>query len=85
MRDENEFDLASWGREAARRSTISDQMAQETGLWKMADEIERLRAALIERDGGVHDQDCKALRDHGPKACTCGHDEVVRLTQKEGK
>lgn len=42
-----------------------------------ADRIERLEKLLGERDGGAHDHDCKALRDHGPQVCNCGHVEVA--------
>jgi hypothetical protein len=37
-------------------------------------DIERLRALLIERDGGTHDPDCRS--NYGRK-CNCGHDAVV--------
>lgn len=37
-----------------------------------------LRALLINRDGGSHDEDCKARRyANSDGLCNCGHDEVV--------
>jgi hypothetical protein len=41
-----------------------------------------LYAALIERDGGAHDKDCKALRDWGSYVCTCGHDHAQAALAK---
>ena len=48
-------------------------------------EVARLRdrdrvlvVALINRDGGSHDEDCKARRyGNSDRLCNCGHDEVV--------
>lgn len=48
-------------------------------------EVARLRdrervlvGALINRDGGSHDEDCKARRyGNSDRLCNCGHDEVV--------
>ena len=41
--------------------------------------IADLEALLRERDGGIHDNDCKIWRyiQTPPFHCTCGHDAVV--------
>lgn len=46
----------------------------------------RLREALIERDGGRHDPDCKSQWSHsGYKyLCNCGHDEVLTALSQDG-
>ena len=45
-------------------------------------------AALVkaarERDGGVHDSDCKINRTNNP-VCNCGHDKLSALLQSEGE
>ncbi len=41
------------------------------------DEIERLRAMLRDRDGGVHDEDCRMSMNYLKRPCRCGHEEVA--------
>lgn len=46
--------------------------------------LNEAREVLIQRDGGVHDQDCKANRLSGLPLCTCGHVGVVEFLDKTG-
>ena len=47
-------------------------------------ENQRLREALIERDGGSHDSDCKIYR-MAIRKCTCGHDLAQQALNEESK
>ncbi|RWR13435.1 hypothetical protein [Paenirhodobacter populi] len=40
-------------------------------------QTDALVAAAIERDGGTHDEDCKAMLNREPCICTCGRDELM--------
>lgn len=53
--------------------------------FEAADEIERLRALLRDRDGGVHDQDCGLIMQHLYRPCRCGHEEVAEYFAALGK
>ena len=59
---------------------LADQRATDltAEVARLRDRERVLVEALINRDGGSHDEDCKARRygnSNGP--CNCGHDEVV--------
>lgn len=44
-------------------------------------ERDELLAVLIDRDGGVHDMDCKVHNPH-VRVCNCGHEEAQQLIAK---
>ena len=56
----------------AERDTLAAEVA------RLRDRERVLVGALINRDGGSHDEDCKARRyGNSDRLCNCGHDEVV--------
>jgi hypothetical protein len=54
--------------------TIAAQQQQQINELKAM--VERLRDVLMQRDGGVHDVDCKINRG---RECNCMHNEAVLL------
>jgi len=52
--------------------------AEALAAWNRRDREARLIAALRNRDGGSHDEDCKALR-YASGACNCGHEDVCTI------
>lgn len=52
------------------------QVAEIARLRAREDAAEKMAEALRERDGGVHDADCKIMRKRPPMVCTCGHGQA---------
>ncbi len=65
-----------WSATGISIASMIDRLAAENQ--RLRDRERVLVGALINRDGGSHDEDCKARRyGNSDRLCNCGHDEVV--------
>ena len=56
-----------------------DEYATSLMLNRAIEMIDRMAAALRERDDGRHDQHCRFRLSMNTRRCNCGHDEAVAL------